>query len=122
MSLLTITIFFIITASIGAYLLTLVLKDKKRPIYIVAIHGIMAITSFALLLYFSGSSVGGIQMGNIKGVPNNSITFFGIAIVGGAYMFVRDKILKKGIQKWMPFVHAGAALAGIILLFVYASK
>ncbi|HEX8546621.1 MAG TPA: hypothetical protein VF691_06635 [Cytophagaceae bacterium] len=122
MSLNTITIFFIITALGGAVLLTFVLKDKNRPMYIVAIHGLMALTSFALLLYFSGSEVGGVQMGNIKGVPNNSIVLFSIAIIGGVYMFVRDKIMKKGIQKWMPFVHASAALLGIIFLFIYAGK
>ena len=112
MNLQTILIFFIIAAVGGITMAVLVFKNKRRPILLVALHGIVALGGFGALVYYSGISF---QTGHSK-TPWGSLAFFSIAIAGGLLMFFRDKYMKVGIKKWMPLVHGSAALIGIILL------
>lgn len=108
-------VLFIVTASIGIVQLTLVLNDKKRPIFLVGAHGFFAITGISLLTFYGSASVG-----MWSASFNISFWVFWIAVMIGAFMFVRDKLLRVGIPKWMPFVHGGAALAGLVALIIYA--
>ncbi len=112
----SIIIFFILTAILGVTLLILVIQDKRRPIFLVAIHGILALASYGLLTYSIADRadrfVGDWPM------ETYAFVFFSFAILGGIYMLVRDKILKLGVQKWMPFVHGGLAATGLIILVI----
>ena len=119
MSIQTILIFFVITAIGGATLATLVFKDKKRPLLIVAVHGILALSGIALLTYYSAMQF---ELNGNKFTPYSSLVFFSFAAVGGFYMFFRDKYQKAKIQKWMPLIHGGLALAGIISLVMFIYK
>lgn len=121
MSLTSIIIFFILTATAGITLFTYVWRGKNRPLFLVAVHGLLALSAYALLNYYAATEeTQGIAMGTLKGAPNNSIIFFSLAAVGGIAMFIRDKVLKLGLKKWMPMVHGGAAIIGLVLLIIYA--
>jgi ABC-type Na+ efflux pump permease subunit len=108
-----ILVFFLITASLGIALLTLVMKDKKRPMLLAAAHGLFAASSFGLLTYYTGLSY---LIGGNRTTATITWILFTIAMMGGLYIFINDKVLKKDIAKWIPFIHAGAAVAGIIAL------
>jgi hypothetical protein len=120
MSNLSIIIFFILTASLGITLLVLVLQNKRRPIYIVAIHGIFAMASYGLLTFNVADKAD--RFVEEWPLESYAFVFFSFAILGGIYMLVRDKILKLGIKKWMPFVHGGLAAIGLIILIVATIK
>lgn len=110
-----IIVLFVIAASIGLYMLTLVLKEKRRPIAIVGIHGIVALSAYAVLTFAVGEKARETSQYTTEAY---AFTAFSFAAVGGIYMLIRDKILKQGIQKWMPFVHGGFALIGLIILII----
>lgn len=111
----TLIIFFLIAAAGGTMLLTLVLKDKRRPILLVAAHGIVALAAYALLSFSLGEDAYFESPFQLK---SYAFVAFSFAAVGGLYMLIRDKFLKIGIQKWMPFVHGGLALTGILILIL----
>lgn len=121
MSNIYIIILFVIAASVGAYLYSFVLRDKKRPILIVALHGIIAFSTFGLLTFNVGHQVREYQL-FIYDYPLEALAFvfFGLAATGGVYMFFRDKFLKKDIKKWMPLIHGGLAVTGLIILIIAA--
>ena len=110
-----IIVLFVIAASIGLYMLTLVLKDKRRPIAIVGLHGVVALSAYAILTYIVGVKAYETSQYTTEAY---AFTAFSFAAVGGLYMVIRDKLLKQGIQKWMPFVHGGFALIGLIILII----
>ena len=116
MSLTGILIIFLLAAGGGATMAYMVLKDKKRPLFLVAAHGFFALAGFALLAFTGAHDF---ETSGNKGTPNASIAFFAVAIAGGIYMFFRDKYQKKKLEKWMPFVHGSAALLGIIFLVLF---
>jgi hypothetical protein len=111
----TLIIFFLVAAAGGTMLLTLVLKDQRRPIILVALHGIIALAAYALLSFSIGEEA---LVKSPYQLKSYAFVAFSFAAVGGLYMFVRDKFLKIGIQKWMPFVHGGLALTGIVILIL----
>ncbi|MBX9850235.1 MAG: hypothetical protein K2X86_00580 [Cytophagaceae bacterium] len=110
----SIIIFFVITAIFGIILLTMVLKDQRRPIYIVAIHGILAIASYSLLTY----NISMQRLTDTYPMETYAWVFFSFGALGGFYMFFRDKVLKMGIKKWMPFIHGGLGAIGLIILIL----
>jgi hypothetical protein len=107
-------VYFAITATFGLILAGLVLKDKRRPIFVVAFHGILALASYGLLTY----NVSIQRLTDQYPMEAYSFVLFSFAAIGGIYMFIRDKILKKGIQKWMPFIHGGLAATGLVILII----
>lgn len=115
MSNLYIIVIFLIAASFGLYLLSLVLKEKKRPILIVALHGIIALAAYGVLTFTVGMQAWATSQHTVEAY---AFVAFSFAAVGGIYMVIRDKLLKQGIKKWMPFVHGGLALTGLIILVI----
>lgn len=106
---------FIVAASLGIYMLTLVLKEKKRPILIVGIHGVIALATYAVLTYLVGVEAHTTSQYTIEAY---AFVAFSFAAIGGLYMVIRDKLLKQGIPKWIPFIHGGLALTGLIILII----
>lgn len=112
----TVVIFFVITASIGLAMYVLyVLPGKNRPMPLAAIHGMFAFISISMLTYFIST-----QVGATNNTLNTAYLFFAIAAAGGIGMFVRDKFMKLPLPKWVPLLHAGAAITGFALLVVFA--
>lgn len=124
MSNISIIIFFVLTASGGVGLLTYVLQDKKRPIYLVVLHAILASASFGMLAYNVAMKIEARR--DMENLPYPleayAFVFFSLAAMGGIYMLVRDKVLSKGIPKWIPFIHGGLALTGLIILIIATMK
>jgi hypothetical protein len=119
MSTIGIIIFFIVTASFGLVLLTFVMRNKRRPIYLVAIHGLLAVASYGMLTYNVGLKAREEQLANVNyPLEHYAYVFFSFAAVGGLFMLIRDKVLNKGIPKWLPFVHGGLAAIGLIFLII----
>jgi hypothetical protein len=110
-----IIIIFSITALLGGTLLNFVLNNKKRPMFIVALHGIFALFSIGSLYYYVAD-----ENMDLKHAPMTCAVVFGFAAIGGIYLLIRDKILDQPIPKWMPFIHAGAAVTGYVLLWIHA--
>ena len=102
---------FGMTAILGMYLLSLILRAKSTPKGVTIIHGLLAIVALILLIvYCVGDGPG----------PWESIIVFAIAALGGGVLGYRD-ITGRSIPKWLGIVHGITAIAGFILLlwFVY---
>jgi hypothetical protein len=109
-----IIIIFSITALLGVTLLSFVLNNKKRPIFIVALHGIFALVGIGTLYFYSAD-----ETMDQNHAPMSSIALLSLAAVAGIFMLVRDKAMGAGVPKWMPFIHGSVALLGYILLWVH---
>lgn len=119
MSNIGVIIFFILTAVFGLILMSYVVRGQKRPMYLVALHGILAIASYGTLSYNVGVKVReeSLGYGNYP-LENYAYVFFSIGAVIGLFMLVRDKLLDKGLPKWIPFVHASFNVIGLVILII----
>ena len=103
-------VIFGMTAIFGMYLLSLILRNKTTPKGLTIIHGVMAALALILLLIFSyGPSPG----------PWPSIIVFALAAMGGFVLNYRD-ITGKKVPKWLGIVHGLLAVAGFVLLLIFA--
>lgn len=105
--LLTAGIILLLAAMGGAYLLSLVLRNKETPKAIAVVHGLAAVTGVVLLIVYS------VYYENLWAI----IGIFLLAAVFGLYIFSRD-ILGKKIPKLVALTHGLLAIIGIITLFV----
>ena len=106
-------IFFGFTALIGLYMLSRVYRKLPRQNGVMIVHGIGAATAIGILFYYSAFEL------NTE-VPYPSIFFFIIAVFGGIFMVLWDKIMNRKMPKYFPLFHAGAAITGFVLLVLYA--
>ena len=100
------------TAILGMYLLSLVLRSKSTPKGITIIHGLMAVVALVLLIVYS--------FGHTPG-PWVSILVFVVAALGGFIMNYRD-ITGKSVPKWLGIAHGLIAIAGFVLLLLFAFR
>jgi hypothetical protein len=100
---------FGLTAIIGLYLLTLLLRDKQIPKGAAIIHGLFAVTGLVLLIVYCIKFEAG---------PLESIIIFSIAALGGIILGYKDLTGRK-IPKWLGIVHGVTAIAGFGFLLVY---
>lgn len=101
---------FGMTAILGMYLLSLILRNKSTPKGITIIHGVFAVVALVLLIvYCVGHSPG----------PWVSITVFIVAATGGFILNYRD-ITGKSVPKWLGIVHGVTSIAGFVLLVFFA--
>ncbi|HWY12665.1 MAG TPA: hypothetical protein VN026_15130 [Bacteroidia bacterium] len=98
------------TAIIGMYLISLVLKDKPTPIVAAIVHGIFAILGVALLVNYCVWTAPR---------PVASMTVFIIAALGGLTLGYKHVTGKK-LPKWLAVVHGLAAVTGYVLLLCFA--
>lgn len=101
---------FGMTAIIGMYLLSMVLRNKETPKSISIMHGFFAFTALILLsVYVFGHSPG----------PTASLIVFIVAAMGGSILIYRD-VTGKTIPKWLAIGHGMIALTGFSLLLLFA--
>lgn len=101
---------FALAALVGAYLLSLVLREQKTPKIVTLLHGTFAVTGLILLVvYYTRNEVG----------PLASIIVFATAALGGLVLFYTD-ITGKPIPKWLAVGHGVIALTGFALLLAFA--
>jgi hypothetical protein len=98
------------TALLGIYLLSLVLRNKETPKAAALLHGLFAVTGLLLLISYSNGS---------EQSPLVSIVVFVIAALGGLVLFYKD-VTGKQIPKWLAVVHGLTALIGFVFLVLFA--
>lgn len=99
------------TAILGMYLLSLILRDKATPKGASLLHGLFAVTGLGLLIYYCCTNDAG---------PLASIIIFSIAALGGFVLIYKDITGSSKIPKWLAIAHGIAAVAGFILLLCFA--
>ncbi len=102
--------FLSLAALLGLYLLSFVLRNKSTPKGVALAHGALAATGVVLLLVYVVREGPG---------PIESLVLFLLAATGGLYLLGRD-ILKGSIPKWVAIAHGLLAIAGYVLLLVFA--
>ena len=98
------------TAILGMYLLSLVLRSKTTPNAVAIIHGLLAVTAIILLVVYS--------LGHETEIWEIIIVLL-IAATGGIIMGYRD-ITGQSVPKWLAIVHGLIAVVGFILLLYFA--
>jgi len=99
-----------LTAILGLYLLSLILRNKSLPKGVTIIHGLMAGAALILLLIFC--------FFNKPGPWESMITLL-IAAFGGFILNYRD-ITGKTVPKWLGITHGLVAVTGFALLIYFA--
>ena len=102
--------FFALTALLGMYLLSFVLRGKETPKAVVFTHGPLAAIGIILLIVYL-----------LKDGPDpwESLTLFVLAALGGAYMVFRD-LTGRPFPKLLAIGHGLLAVTGFVLLLVFA--
>lgn len=101
---------FGLTAILGLYLLTLILRDKQTPKGAAIVHGLFAVTGLILLIVYCVKH---------EASPIESIIIFSIAALGGFILAYKDLTGRK-IPKWLGILHGVTALAGFGFLLCFA--
>lgn len=101
---------FALAAILGMLLISFVLKEKETPTAVVFTHGPLAVVALILLIVYAFREGPN---------PTESIILFAIAAAGGIVMVTRD-ITRKPIPKWLAVVHAIVAIAGFVMLLIFA--
>lgn len=99
-----------LTALIGMYMLTLIMRNKSIPKAATLIHGLFAVAGVVLLVLFG--------LVNKPG-PWDSIVVLLLAALGGFILNYRDLTGKK-VPKWFAILHGLLAIAGFTFLLVFA--
>ncbi|WP_454785061.1 hypothetical protein [Legionella sp. WA2024007413] len=97
---------FLITISLGVWLLMYILKNKNTPKGLALTHGSLAFIGILLLIIYS----------IFYNAPLVSLLLFIAAAIGGFILIYRD-ITGKTIPKWLALGHGITALFGLICLF-----
>jgi hypothetical protein len=105
-------IFFCLGASIGLYLISRVFRGLRRQTGVMMLHGIFAAAGIGLLIYHSAFIA-------TTEVPYGSLFFFILAVFGGVFMVMWDKIMNRKMPKIFPVLHGLAATTGLILLILF---
>ena len=104
-------ILFACAAVFGVINLVRVAGAGRAPRATVYIHGLFAAAALVLLLVDALTSSGA--------APVVALILFIIAALGGFTLFGIDVVTKKP-PKWLAFVHGAVAVAGFVLLLVFA--
>jgi len=109
-----ILILFSIQALIGLTLASFMFSNKKRPLFLVFLHGVFAVFGLATLTYYNADET-------MDQAHSDSISalLFSLAALLGIAMLVGDKALGKTVPRWMPIVHGLLAVAGYAYLWIY---
>jgi hypothetical protein len=103
---------FSITALLGMYLLTFVLKGKATPKAIVFTHGPLAAIALILLIVYAYRE---------GPEPLESIVLFTLAAMGGFVLVFRD-LTGRSIPKWLAVGHGLLAVTGFVFLLIFAFR
>jgi lysozyme family protein len=102
---------FAVAAVLGLIVLLALLKKKETPKPVVLAHGAVAAIALVLLIVY------GVQ--HPDHFPKVSIIIFALAAIGGFYLFFNDMKKKPGPVS-VAIVHALAAVAGFVVLLLFA--
>ena len=103
--------FFAVAAIFGLINLKNLLAKTEIPKAVVYSHGLFAAIGLVILIVYAIQSP--------AHYPMVSIILFGTAALGGFYMFFRD-LSKKGISLGIAVIHGLLAVAGFVMLLLFA--
>lgn len=103
------TVFFVIAALLGLYLLSYILQNKNTPKGMAFTHGPIATIGLVILIIYALL---------YKPTPIISIMLFALAALGGILLISRD-ILGKTIPKWLAIGHGLIAIIAFVFLIVF---
>lgn len=106
-------ILFVLAAIFGFILITKVFRNSPRPMGAILAHGLIAASGLVLVLIY--------VIKNAEKSPMTSLILFVVAALGGFIMFGLD-MSKKNVPKGLALIHAGAAVAGLILLILFVAN
>ncbi len=117
-------ILFALAALGGIALASLALRGKTLPMSLAVLHGLLAVSGFALLLVsLTQSSSGGTAApAGTAGTPIwpiISVILFAIAALGGLVLFTGFHLRGKKLPSFLVVVHALFAVAGFVLFLVW---
>ncbi len=98
------------TAIVGMYLLSLILRNKQVPKGATIVHGLFAVLAVILLVVYCYTNQTG---------PLVSIIVFIVAAFAGVILNYRD-ITGKSVPKWLAISHGLVAVVGFSLLIAFA--
>ena len=71
------------------------------------LHGLFAAAGFGILVYYSALELN-------SDIPYLSIFFFLVAVFGGIFMALWDKVMNRKMPRFFPLIHGSAAVDGIV--------
>jgi len=98
------------TAILGIYLISFVLRNQQTPKAVAILHGLFAVTGLVLLISYSNGS---------EPSPIVSIVVFVIAALGGLILIYKD-VIEKQVPKWLAITHGLTAVIGFAFLVLFA--
>jgi len=101
---------FALSAILGLSILIKWLTKKEASKAAIWSHGLVAATALIVLVLYA--------IKNPENYPRTSLILFGIAAIGGFYMFFRD-LSKKTSPLAVAFIHALLAVGGFVLLLFF---
>jgi hypothetical protein len=104
-------VLFAVAAVFGVINVIRIVAVDRAPRATVYIHGVFAAVSLVLLVIYS--------IIRSSAAPIVALILFIIAALGGFLLFGIDVATKKP-PKWLGFVHGAVAVAGFVLLLVFA--
>lgn len=108
--LITAILIFALTALLGLYLLSFVLRKKDTPKGVAFTHGPLGAIGIVILLIYS-------VLYTPK--PIVSLIIFIIAALGGFVLIYRD-LTGKTLPRWLAITHGSIAVIGFLTLLVFA--
>ncbi len=117
-------ILFALAALGGIVLASLALRGKALPMSLAGLHGLLAVSGFALLLVSLAQSASGgaSPPADTAGTPIwliISVILFAIAALGGLVLFTGFHLRGKKLPSPLVVVHALFAVAGFVLFLVW---
>lgn len=103
---------FAVSALLGVYLLSFVLRNISTPKHIALFHGPIAAMGLMLLIIYAVLNQPASNLIII------SIIIFTLAALGGFVLIYRD-LTGRSVPKWLAIGHGLTATAGFILLLVF---
>jgi len=105
----TAIIFFALAAALGLTMLVYLLQDKHIPKGLAILHGPLAVMGLVLLIIYNLQAVKGVWW---------PVGLFALAALGGLLLIHKDLTAKA--PKWLGLVHGLVAVAGFLMLLVFA--
>ena len=100
---------FGLAAIIGMYLITLLMRDRKRPLFASIVHGLFATCGLTLFVIYCIHQPG----------PLASLTIMVIAALCGLVLIYHE-VIGRPVPKWLGALHGVLAVVGFILLLIFA--
>jgi hypothetical protein len=95
---------------IGLFLISMVLRNRKAPLWLAMVHGALGLMGIGILIAYAINYPG----------PVIAIVLLAVAATSGLMFFFQD-IRQQQVPKWLAATHAVIAGAGVLCLILFAA-